>query len=84
MTLPKLSNCNPEDVFKMFNGIGGFEIIKDGGKHYGIRHIQTGCKITVPRKKPVNKHLLRQSIIKTFLEEKLGYKEEKIYKHINC
>ncbi len=84
MDRPKLANCSPEEVLTLFKKLGGFEILRDGAKHYGIKHIRTGKKTTLPRKTPVNRHLLKNGIIEKFLTEDLGYAEEEIYKYLWC
>ena len=84
MDRPKLCDCSPEEVLMMFKKLGGFEIILDGAKHYGVKHIETGKKTTVPRKNPVNRWIIKNDIIKDFLIAELHYEEKEIYKHIWC
>ncbi len=83
MDRPKLVNCTPQDVIKTLKKLGGFFVDEAASKHIIVKHIASGKKSTIPRERPVNKHLLRD-FIEDYLVKDLGYSEEEIYKHLWC
>lgn len=78
---PKLTNCTPQDIMKTLKKLGGFFVVES--KHYIIKHITTGKKSTIPRKKPINRNLLKD-FIEDYLVKELNYKEKEIYKYLWC
>ena len=82
MDKPKLVNCAPQDIIKTLKKLGGFSL-DEGAKHIIIIHISSGKKSTIPRAKPVNKHLLKD-FVEDYLVKELGYLEEDIFKHLWC
>jgi len=81
MDRPKLTNCSPEDIIKTLKKLGGFSVGES--KHYIIKHNATGKKSTIPRKKPINRNLLKD-FIDDYLIKELGYSEKDIFKHLWC
>lgn len=83
MDKPKLVNCTPQDVTKTLKKLGGFSLDEEASRHIGVKHIASGKKSTIPRTKPVNKHLLKD-FVEDYLVKELGYSEEEIFKHLWC
>lgn len=83
MDRPKLVNCTPQDIIKTLKKLGGFSLDEGAAKHIGVKHIASGKKSTIPRTKPVNKHLLKD-FLEDYLVKELGYSEEEIFKHLWC
>ena len=77
-----MANCTPNDVFKALQKLGGFSI-EAGAKHDAVIHIATEKKSTIPRSKPINRHLLKD-FVDEYLIKELGYAEEEIYTHLWC
>lgn len=80
---PSFTNCSPGDVFRAARKLGGFEIKERGGAHNKITHIRTGKPFPVPRKKIVNKNIMK-GFVEEYLIEALGFSEKEIYKHLWC
>lgn len=83
MDRPKLANCAPQDIIKALKKLGGFSLDEGAAKHISVKHIATGKKSTIPRAKPVNKHLLKD-FVEDYLIRELGYSEKDIFKHLWC
>lgn len=81
--IPPLKNCSPDDVFSLVRKLGGLKIKLGGGKHHKITHISSGKVYTIPRRTPINSHLLRD-FVKEYLVEILRFSEKEIYKHLWC
>lgn len=79
----KLNNCTPNNVLALFDRLGGF-VIKEGAKHTKITHLESGKATTIPRKKRIDRYLLKQNIIKQFLVKSLGFSLEDIYNNLDC
>lgn len=83
MDKPKLAGCSPEEIIKALNKLGGFSIDASGAKHIVVRHPKLERPFTIPRRNPVNRHMIKD-LVTNILVKRIGFSEDQVYEHIDC